>query len=121
MGENLDNLKSKALETAQRYVDYGSYGATETKAISALKRKCPGYNKDIYTEWFEKAVATHKNAVAFVHRNRKKAHDLYDANKNKENIGLKPLAIEYSKIDKNFNIEMLLNTICFIFYWYHLR
>jgi hypothetical protein len=40
-------LEEIALETAQRLIDYGSYGKREAKAIAAMRRRCPDFDRAV--------------------------------------------------------------------------
>lgn len=42
----VDDVRAKALETAYRLEAYSFYGGTVGGAIRALKRRCPGWQRD---------------------------------------------------------------------------
>lgn len=116
---NIDQLQEKALETAQRYIDYKSYSQNESKAISALKRKCPGWNNEEYKTWFKKAVEVHQEAIIYINQNSERAFHIFE--KNMKDVKLDELATEFAKSHQEFNVRTLSHTLTFIFYLHHLR
>ena len=119
MTQDIEILKNKALEIAQRYVDYKSYGQSETKAIAALKKKCPNWDRGIYELWFRKAVSAHQDAVAYVNKNSEQAWDLYQ--ENRKNVDLQPMAENFHEAHPEFMVNQLHDTLVFAFYFWHLK
>jgi hypothetical protein len=119
MNRDIELLQNKALETAQRLIDYDSYGKNEAKAIAALKKKCPDMDKELYELWFKKAVAAHKDALVYVKQNSEQAWDLYK--QNQEKVNLLPMAEVFHENHPEFTVEQLHGTLGFIFYYWHLR
>lgn len=114
------NLEEAALETAQRLVDYESYQGRESKALAALKRKCPGYETDDYTTWFNRALVAHKDAIKYVEDNSDLFWAAFDARKSEE-FSIEGLADQFIQCHPEFSASALHHQLCFVFYLYHLR
>ena len=69
-----------ALETAQRLIDYDSYGKSESKAIYAMKRRFPGLSKDEYENYLSDAITVHNDAIEYVKSNSELFYKSYDDN-----------------------------------------
>lgn len=115
----LTEVQSKALETAQRFTDYKSYGGRESKAVAALHRRCPGWDKEQCRSWFVKAVAVHKSGIAHMERHAAQATEIW--HKANGHVDLSPIAGEFIAQHPEFSREALLLALFRILDWYHLR
>lgn len=102
---SLKDLQTMALQTAQRFVDYGSYQKSETKAVAALKRRCFGWSKDECRDWFLKAVVVHNAGIKYMKHHTDQAFDIYKEQKDK--IDLSPMAGDFVADHKAFPKELL--------------
>ncbi len=59
---SLDEVKTRALETAYRFDAYQSYGGSLGGALLALNRRCPGWERDELEPWLDKALAVQRDA-----------------------------------------------------------
>ena len=117
--EDIIKLQGIALETAQRLIDYDSYGKSNSKAISAMKRRYPGLTKDEYKKYLEDAIIVHNDAIKYVKTNDGAFYDSYA--KKADGSGLHLLAGDFIKKHSSYNADDLIGTLGFVFYLYHLR
>lgn len=115
----LTDLQSKALETAQRFEDYGSYGGRESRAVAALHRRCPGWDKEDCRSWFVKALAVHKSGIPYMNARAEEATEIW--RKSRGHVDLSPIADEFIKQHSEFRKEELLLTLFRILDWHLLR
>lgn len=116
---DLETLKENALETAQRLIDYDSYGGRRTKAIAALRRRTPGHENSVYEYWFDEAVQTHKCAISYTRKNADFFYKLMGINPNK--VSFAGHIDEFENENPKFSARQLDGVLVFTFYLYHLR
>lgn len=119
MATSLHDVQNKALETAQRFVDYESYRASEARAVSALHKRCDGWSKEECRGWFGKSVIVHRHGISFVQAHADAAFEAFDRDRN--DIDFKPIAVDFLSAHPEFPEDLLLGVLAWVFYWYHLR
>jgi len=119
MAVSLHELQTKALETAQRFIDYESYQSSEATAVRALHRRCEGWSKEQCKEWFDRPVVAHKHGISFIQAHREDAHEAYNLDRNA--IDFVPFASDYVATHPAFPEDLLLAVLVWVFYWYQLR
>lgn len=112
-------LQRIALETAQRLIDYDSYGKSEPKAIAAMKRRLPGLSANIYKEYLVEAISIHKEAISYVKANSGMFYQSY--REKSDGSGLHMIAGDFLARHTSYKTEDLLGTLGMVFYLYHLR
>jgi hypothetical protein len=115
----LRQLKKKALHTAHRFIDYDSYGQKESRALAALKKKCPGWGDEEYRFWLIKAIALHQSAVEYI-----KTHAEYlvaSYSQKPDQFDMKTLAADFIRQQTDFDPDEVVATLMWVFYWYQLR
>jgi len=115
----LVEVKQKALETARNYVMYNGYSGLETKALAALKRRCPGRTKAECLEWLRRGEMVFKDCIEFLEQNEAAAFDTFSMDSKAHDL-LKiaaPILKKYPDFPEN-QLEGVLNLV---FYYYHLR
>lgn len=116
---SLTELRAKALETAQRFADYGSYRGLESRAVAALHRRSPGWEKQDCRSWFDKALAVHRSGIAYMQIHADEAQDIW---RNAHGIvDLSPIAGGFFERFPEFSNEQLELALFRILDWYHLR
>ena len=111
-------IQQIALETAQRFIDYGSYGKNESKAIYAMKRRFPGLSKDEYKSYLDDAIVVHSDAIQYVNSNSEAFNKSY-AEKSDES-GFHLITGDFIKKYPSYQSDDLNDTLEFVFYLYHL-
>ena len=114
-----NKIQTIALETAQRLIDYDSYGGRESKAIAAMKRRFSGLSKDEYEKFLRDAIAVHKDAIKYVKSNNKVFYKCY--NENPDGSKLHLVTGDFIKKYPSYEANDLVHTLAFVFYLYHLR
>jgi hypothetical protein len=112
-------LQEKALETAQRMLDYGSYDRKRTKALSALRRKAPGYQAADYERWLDEAVSVHADDVAYTKANSERLLSIYDTKR--EHLGFQGHISDFLEQHPRFTAKQLYSEVAFVFYLCCLR
>ncbi len=115
----LTALQDKALETAHRFVDYESYEQKESKAVYALKKKCPGWPQEDYYTWLRRAIALHRETILFIDLHQKEAWAKYEARTDR--IEFDGFADEFVEAHCQFDPDLVQDTLVWVFYLYHLR
>lgn len=108
-----------ALETAQRLIDYDSYGKSESKAIYAMKRRFSGLSKADYKNFLDDAIAVHKDAIRYVKSNSDAFFKSYA--EKPDGSGLHLIADDFINKYPSYQADDLVGTLAFVFYLYHLR
>jgi hypothetical protein len=116
--ENI-RLEKISLETAQRLIDYDSYGKSKSKAISAMKRRLSGFEKEVYTDYLERAISVHTDAIEYVKKNCEAFHRTYK--ENSDGSGIEQIARDFLNKHDGYQRSHLCGTLGFIFYIWHLR
>ncbi|MDH3640532.1 MAG: hypothetical protein OES38_00420 [Gammaproteobacteria bacterium] len=119
MTVSLHELQTKALETAQRFIDYDSYQSSAATAVRALHRRCEGWTKEQCKEWFDKSVVAHKHGIAFIQAHSEDAWEAHNQDRNA--IDFTPFAGDYMAAHPAFPEDLLLDVLVWAFHWYHLR
>ena len=112
-------LQEIGLETAQRLIDYDSYGKSASRAIAAMKRRYPGLDREQYAGVLSDSIAVHKAAIEFVEANAPAFWNCYEQDSRGLNIG--PIAAGFIESHPAFSPESLTGTLQFVFYLHHLR
>lgn len=112
-------LQEIGLETAQRLIDYDSYGKSESRAIAAMRRRHPGLDREQYAQVLADSIAVHKAAIEFVAANAQAFWNGYEQEAQRLNI--EPIAAGFIESHPSFPPDLLVGTLQFVFYLYHLR
>lgn len=115
----LVEVKQKALETALNYVMYSGYSGSETKALAALKRRCPGRTKAECLEWLQRGETVVKDCIEFLEQNEAAAFDTFSLDSKVHDL-LK-IAAPIKKKHSDFPEKQLGWVLDLVFYYYHLR
>ncbi|MCP3906329.1 MAG: hypothetical protein GY715_22125 [Planctomycetes bacterium] len=117
---SLYDLQEKALETAQRLVDYDSYQESETRATSALAKRCDGWSKDECRAWLLKALEVHRDGIACVKGHEDRAWEIH---RNGERLADDRIAADFAARHEHhgFPRDLLDGVLGWVFYLYHLR
>ncbi|CAA6678074.1 MULTISPECIES: hypothetical protein [unclassified Lentimonas] len=112
-------LEKISLETAQRLIDYNSYGKNKSKAISAMKRRISGFEKEVYADYLDRAISVHTDAIEFVKKHCEAFHQTYK--ENGDGSGVEQIATDFLSKHDEYQRSHLCGTLGFIFYIWHLR
>ena len=85
---DLVDIKKKALETAYRLDAYSMYGGTKAGALRALKRRCPGWQKEELAPWLDKAIDVQEAASAWLRDNEDVAWAWYRRDEDEEIVSV---------------------------------
>lgn len=119
MADSPDYLKTIALETAQRLIDYGSYGQNESRAIAAMKKRCPGFRRDVYAAILSEAMGIHRDAIRYVAANLERIQRSYQ--EQPDGSGLAAVVEDFVERYGEFPVAELTSTVGFVYYLHHLR
>ncbi len=117
--KNNTKLQKIALETAQRLLDYGSYGVNESNAIRAMKKRISGFTQEEYRACFDEAVIIHKDAIEYVEGRC----DVFFKNYKEKSDGsrVEKIAENFVKKYPSYQPADLIQQLAFVFYIHHLR
>ena len=115
----LVDVKRKAIETAFHYVMCRGYNGSETKAVAALKRRCPNNTKSDCLKWFNRSEMLFKDCIEFLEQNETAVFTA--RSQDIENFDVLtvagPIKIKYSDLPEE-QIKWVLDVV---FLNYHLR
>ncbi|MBT8487134.1 MAG: hypothetical protein HKO59_18115 [Phycisphaerales bacterium] len=112
----LHDLQTKALATAQRFVDYEGYEQSETRAVSALARRCPEFTKDECRSWFLRAVEVHRAGIDYVRAHATRACELYE---NRQ--PLDEIAESFIREHAAFPRDLAIGVLMWVVFWHHMK
>jgi len=122
MAKDLQELKSKALETAQRLIDQQIYGRRESRAISALRKRVPGWERQDYERWFVRALAAHEEVVKAIKDEPDRLWKLYHESMQRgSRMDFTPIAERIHAAHPDFSVQELNVMIAMSFSWRLLR
>lgn len=115
----LVEVREKALETAFHLIIARGYGGSETKALAALKRRCPGRTKDECLKILKRSVLAFGDIIEFLQENEAAAYASYSKEtKHHDLLSIAgPIIEEYSEFPR----EKLRWVLDVVFLNYHLR
>lgn len=117
-----DDLKSKALETAWRFHEHRMYGQRRSRAISALKKRVPGRDREDYEHWFDLSLAACLDIIDCIERDTAEAWELYHKSmEHGTRMNFAPIAQRVHAAHPDFPVDELNLLIAAAFSWRELR
>lgn len=114
-----EKLLSVGLQTAQRLIDYDSYGKREYRAVAAMRKRVPGFSREEYSQTLRDTIVIHKEALAFVKTHRREFFRLYEKHKSIDDFHL--ISGDFIASHSDYPRDSLMALLTFIFYYWHLR
>ena len=122
MPADLDDLKSKALETAWRFLEGRMYGQRRSRAIAALKRRVTGWEREDCERWFELSLAACRDIGECIETESAEAWDLYRESMQRGTVmDFTPMAERIHAAHPDFPVDNLNGWIAMSFSWRELR
>lgn len=77
MSERLarDDVLGKVLETAHRLKAYSCYGGKKANAVRALRRRCPGWDKDELEDLLTRGIAVQESVRGWLAEHEKEVYE----------------------------------------------
>jgi len=113
----LVEVKQKALETALRYVMGNGYNQSETKALAALKRRCPGRTKAECLHWLQRSERVFRDCIEFLEQNEAAAFETFSPDT--KDYNLLKIAVPIRRKFSDFPEKQLEWVLDLLFLYYH--